>query len=355
VALANDIDIQLAESRMWLLRKDPTKALDVVKVLRQQQPENPSVIQAYYAALGEAKDFRTLLADSDATLKVRPDIWWLYQYRAIARKRGNSDRTGALNELKAGLAVATKNNDAGAITALIRTMGAEVGPDEARKALAPLAEKEVQWQILMVSLLQDAGQMKEALELDEKILATPNLPARNEEQALKLAGILYLAQTPPDFAKAVAVYRKLLELLPNDSMAMNNLASLLVEEGTSTYNPQQAVEYAQKVYDMSVRQGVKEELPLIMDTLAWAMIQSGRLDEGISLLRSAMEKKPFVDGHYHLGRAYMKKQPPDLLEAQRALDSAWQLIQDAEREGRYPDPTMRGKVEKARAELRQKR
>jgi len=103
---------------------------------------------------------------------------------------------------------------------------------------------------------------------------------------------------------------------------------------------------------MAVSRGRKDELPLVMDTYAWALIECNRIDEGISLLRTAMEKKPFVDGHYHLGRAYMKKQPADLLEAQRSLDQAWQMIQDAERESRYPDPIMKGKVERARLEVK---
>src|SRR4030095_225565 len=99
----------------------------------------------------------------------------------------------------------------------------------------------------------------------------------------KLAGILYLAKQPqPDIPKAVGIYRELLRLLPHHTMAMTNVAVLLVEENTPTYNPSEAVTYAQKVYDQALRQGAQNELPLIMDTLAWGLIKSGRTDEGIS-------------------------------------------------------------------------
>lgn len=355
VTLANDSDLTLAEARMWTLRKDPGKALDLIKGLRQQQPDNVAVAQAYLAALLEAKNYRDLLSESDALIKSKPDLWWAYQLRGTARRLGQNDRAAALNELKTGLAVATKQNDPNAINSLIHAMAVEVSPDEAKKALAPLAEKDPFWQVIQASIMYDAGDAPGALAVTEKILASPNLPQRTQEQALKLAGIIYLAQNPPNIAKAVGVYRELLKMYPNDVAAMNNLASLLVEEKTPTYSPSEALMYSQKVYDMSIKQGVdKSDLAYIMDTHAWALIMNGRIDEGISLLRSAMEKKSFVDGHYHLGRAYMMKQPPDLLEAQRALDQAWQMIQDAERDGRFPNAILKARVEEARNELKQK-
>jgi tetratricopeptide (TPR) repeat protein len=355
VTLANDIDLTLAEARMWTLRKDPAKALDLIKGVRQQQPDNAAIAQAYLAALLEAKDYRGLLADSDALIKSKPDLWWAYQLRGIAKRLGQGDRPGALAELKTGMAVAIKQNDPNAINSLVHTMAVEVSPDEAKKALAPLAEKDAYWQVVQASIMYDAGDAPGALALTEKVLASPNLPARTQEQALKLAGIMYLAQTPPNVPKAVGIYRELLKMYPNDVAAMNNLASLLVEEKTPTYSPSESLMYSQKVYEMSIKQGVdKADMAYIMDTHAWALIMNGRLDEGISLLRSAMEKKSFVDGHYHLGRAYMLKQPPDLLEAQRALDQAWQMIQDQERDGRFPNPILKARVEEARNELKQK-
>src|SRR5262249_38984727 len=155
----------------------------------------------------------------------------------IAKRLGQGDRAGALNELKTGLAVAIKQNDPNAINSLVHTMAVEVSPDEAKKALAPLAEKDAFWQVIQASILYDGGDAPGALGVTEKVLASPNLPARTQEQALKLAGLIYLAQSPPNIPKAVGVYRELLKMYPNDVAAMNNLASLLVEEKTPTFSP----------------------------------------------------------------------------------------------------------------------
>jgi len=77
------------------------------------------------------------------------------------------------------------------------------------------------------------------------------------------------------------------------------------------------------------------------------LINSGKPDEGISLLREALAKKEFAEGYYHLGMGYMKQQKPALLEAERALMDAQNKQRDDQRSGGQIDPELKSRIEAA--------
>jgi tetratricopeptide (TPR) repeat protein len=86
-------------------------------------------------------------------------------------------------------------------------------------------------------------------------------------------------------------------------------------------------------------------MPLVLDTHGWVLTLCGRVDEGISYLRQALEKEQFVDGYYHLGEAYLLKQYPE--EAQKQLASAQEMIDKADKTNNPVDSSLKRRVAQA--------
>lgn len=126
-----------------------------------------------------------------------------------------------------------------------------------------------------------------------------------------LLGALYKSKR--DWTKAQDAYQKALGLKPNDPLASNNLANVLLESGG---NLDEAMSLAQ-----TARRGLPES-PNAADTLGWVYYQKGVYRPAIDMLKEALklgEKKKAPDDpniHYHLGMAYAKTDQPALARAQ---------------------------------------
>jgi tetratricopeptide (TPR) repeat protein len=95
-----------------------------------------------------------------------------------------------------------------------------------------------------------------------------------------------------------------------------------------------------------MQQGNRRD-PLVLDTHGWLLTLSGRLDEGIDVLRRANELRQIPDAHYHLGEAYLKKQLPDA--AIQELDMAMAILTRWIQEHQQVDPTLKPKIEAAQS------
>lgn len=145
-----------------------------------------------------------------------------------------------------------------------------------------------------------------------------------------LAGELYEAKQNWDQAKAM--YQQALSLSPDDPLASNNLAYVLLQQGG---NVDVAMGMAQ-----TARRGMPNS-PNAADTLGWAYYHKGIYQSAISQFQEALrlnEKAGAPDDpvlHYHLGLAYQKanqlslarqqlekalKLKPDNTDARKALD-----------------------------------
>jgi Flp pilus assembly protein TadD len=112
-----------------------------------------------------------------------------------------------------------------------------------------------------------------------------------------------------DTDRAIAAYRDILALRPQDPLASNNLANLLIDQRGDRASLEQAVELARGFQDA--------RNPALADTLGWAYVKLGRVDEGIPLLRRAVEAAPEAPAiHYHLGVAFNEKGDRDQARAQ---------------------------------------
>ena len=112
-----------------------------------------------------------------------------------------------------------------------------------------------------------------------------------------------------DLSKAQSSYEKALQVKPDDPLASNNLAYILLE---TNRNPDLALRLAQ-----TARRG-KPELSNVADTLGWAFYQKGIYESAISMFQEAIKlgakyKEPeSATYHYHLGLAYAHAAQPTL-------------------------------------------
>jgi tetratricopeptide (TPR) repeat protein len=116
-----------------------------------------------------------------------------------------------------------------------------------------------------------------------------------------LSGELYEAKK--DWDQAKAMYQQVLSISPDQPLAANNLASVMLDHGG---NVDVAMGLAQ-----TARRGMPDS-PNAADTLGWAFYQKGVYQSAISQLQEALrlgEKRGDPDDadiHYHLGLAYQK-------------------------------------------------
>ena len=133
-----------------------------------------------------------------------------------------------------------------------------------------------------------------------------------------LLGELYDAEH--DTAHAKQAYQKALEIDPNNPLACNNLAYLLLENGGDV---EEAVSLAQ-----TARRGTPDSSNAA-DTLGWAFYQKGLYQQSVDLFQEALRlaqknhapENPTV--HFHLGLAYEKQQQPE--QAKKELERVLQI------------------------------
>jgi Tfp pilus assembly protein PilF len=102
-------------------------------------------------------------------------------------------------------------------------------------------------------------------------------------------------------AEAVAVYQDVLTRRPNDLLAANNFASLVLEDPGADAPAKSKALRAAAVLENS-------ENPFFLDTLGWAKYHNADLDGAIAALEKAVAVAPnFAEARYHLGAALLAK------------------------------------------------
>lgn len=115
-------------------------------------------------------------------------------------------------------------------------------------------------------------------------------------------------QRSGDRARAIAEYESAVKAKADDAIALNNLAWLYHEVSDA-----RALATAQRAHQLAPR------VPAIADTLGVILVATGRVDEGIAVLREAAKGAPgFADIQFHLAEALARK--GSKAEAQQVLD-----------------------------------
>lgn len=118
----------------------------------------------------------------------------------------------------------------------------------------------------------------------------------NDPNGLQILATLVDAKG--DQTKAKQLYQKTLQLNPDDFVAANNLAYLMIETGD---NPDVALTLAQTA------RRLRPDNPETADTLAWAYFSKGNYSQARDLLEDALKQQPNdASMHYHLGMTYAK-------------------------------------------------
>lgn len=219
--------------------------------------------------------------------------------------------------------------DGQAISGLTQLLLAQKEPTEAAARVRHQIEKEPddanlylllgQVELVQKDYKAAAASLSKALELDPKNIndmlalaaAQNSLGSASEaitlyDQAIQQAPrdvrayilLAALEESQGQWQGAQQHYQKVLEVQPDNPVAANNLAYLLLQHSG---NADLALSLAQ-----TARRGLPDK-PNTADTLAWAYIQKGVYPLAIDLLESAVKVEPANSTyHYHLGLAYQK-------------------------------------------------
>ncbi len=102
-----------------------------------------------------------------------------------------------------------------------------------------------------------------------------------------------------NYEKALGIYETINKKYPTIEIATNNLVSLLLDHFNTKENVERAVVLA-KGFEHS-------DQPYFVDSYAWSLINAGKNEEALKLLRDIVKKAPNVPVfRYHLGTAYHK-------------------------------------------------
>lgn len=122
------------------------------------------------------------------------------------------------------------------------------------------------------------------------------------------------------YSMAVEQYQYLLSKNPKNPATLNNLAWLYGQ-----LKDPRAVGYAEQANKLAPGN------PNVLDTLGWALVEQGKVNQGLEHLRSALVKAPDVpDIRYHLAVALFKSGDKVMArrELEHALDSGHSFVQE---------------------------
>jgi Tfp pilus assembly protein PilF len=144
------------------------------------------------------------------------------------------------------------------------------------------------------------------------------------------------------------MYRRIIKRSPGDVDALNNLACILVEPGSPeepnpAFSPREALDDSEKAYNLMMHAGQDE--PLVKDTYGWALIANNLNEQGLNMVRDALGKYDFAEGHYHLAEGLLKSQPPSREDAASELTKAMKLLDQDERDGKPVDDVLKAQVQ----------
>ena len=121
---------------------------------------------------------------------------------------------------------------------------------------------------------------------------------KNIPGSLKLAiAQARLYEVEKNYDNAIEVYKGIVDLYPDNVIAVNNLASLLSDHRSDEASLKQARELADKL--------AVTDKPVLLDTVGWVYYKTGDYQAAIDVLKNVVDKIPDANVfNYHLGMAY---------------------------------------------------
>jgi putative PEP-CTERM system TPR-repeat lipoprotein len=304
-------------------QRDGKGALDAARAANTAIPNNPQILDALGGAQIAAGESNQALETFTRAVKQQPENAHPL-FRLAAAQASAKDYDGAIGSLKKGIAL-----QPGVATAWIALVGVymvagkvDAGIADARKMQKDLPTRAAGW-VIEGHLLLSQKKGDEAVKAFREGLAREPVPAiavtvysalftvGKKDQAVAFAQrwqkehprdpTLPLLQgqralVAKDYATAVRELKAVLELDPDNVVALNNVAWALNEMGDA-----KAIEYAERAANAA------PYAPSVMDTQGWILVGQGKIDRGLELLRTASNYSPQdAEIRLHLAKALLK-------------------------------------------------
>jgi tetratricopeptide (TPR) repeat protein len=341
--MAADADIFHNEALMWLARKDLAKAGENVRRAVELKPESSKHQATLLRVMLEQRQASQVVARADQFLAKNPESRDVWRMRAMANVQLNKADI-ALADLTRAFEISLKSDSEQQVGEVVNEVIGLIGPKRAIEYFRPKADGNDAVRILLAQLLSREGQEDETIEIAEGLVKrldqlTPNVRVAT----LRFLGTFYLtSKNKLNPSRARELYGQLLQLTPDDYTALNNMAyALLLPDSGGT--PSEAIKHSQAAVNEMRKLGIND--PLILDTHGWALIQNGRIDEGINTIREALNRQEFPDGWYHIAEGYLKEQK--FADAEQALRKAMDIIDQMQRDKLEVDPNLVRRIDAA--------
>ncbi len=345
---AQDPDWFALESRMWLARGEADRAVAAMRQAVELSNSDAEMVRMYLEVLLQTQRYTDALQVTDTLLSKNKPIWWICNIRGMAKNR-QGEKDAALAEFDRALRLASEMADDVASMQTVEVMAKELGPATAVGRILPRTQSSNEWRVVAANLYHLIPDDANATRMIERVLADlETLQPGNRIATLRLAGEIYLRAKPQSQPeKAIKVYQQLLQSVPDDYAALNNLACVLAE-GVTPPRLAEALVYSQRAYDGMSKSGAVE--PLILDTHGWILVLSGQVQQGVLLLRDAADRMAVPEIRYHLSEAYLRLDRP--VDAQREITTARELVDRAKQDNRGVDPALLGKLDNLQSRVR---
>jgi tetratricopeptide (TPR) repeat protein len=292
-------------------------AVQIYRELEKAYPKDPQIPMLLGTALLQQKDNAGARVEFDQALKLAPDYLPALE-QAVNLDLMEKQYAGAQQRVQQQIG---QNPKAAALQLLLASvMVARGDTNQAESALLKAIELQPDSQqayLMLAQLYTAANQNQKALaDLQAALAKNPK-----DASALMLMGMTYSAQK--DYGNARDAYEKLLILVPNNGVVLNNLAYLYAE---NLGQLDKGYQLARQARDLAPAD------PAIADTLGWILYRKGQFSSALSLLReSAAKLNAEPEVQFHLGMTcYMMG---DEANARTALQRALQI------NGNFPETT----------------
>ncbi len=306
-ALANDPDLWLTRAKLLAATGEADAAIDAARNGRKFANDSRSSRAFFFELLNVLGRYQDVIKDSEPLLaSAEPADLYLRVARGIA-EANLKNRENAAREFEQAYAMAAETGNESSVSLVANAIAVHLGADEALKRIEPRAATDRRWKLFAAELHRNKRDFPQAMTLFEQVIADPAATPNELASAYRSLGTLCLMIDPPQNRRAVELFTKLIEIVPTDLMALNNLAYALTLPGGGG-TPEQALAISQQAYELMQRQGAADAY--ILDTHGWNLVQAGRVEEGIVILQNALGIQKLPESHYHLGEAYLRVNRP---------------------------------------------
>lgn len=286
-----DYDLQIFALRVAATKNDPKELESILDDMKKTNPDKSEVYikrAQFYAAI---KNSSQSLAELNMSLeKSLTPIEVVKSLQLISAHYLSQNQASKAIDFMMGR-IDKNQEDILSMYALANIYVATKDLEKARKYYNSVIQINKKWPdpyMSLSSLSVAEGDLNQAIAtLKEGVAASGG----DVKLQLNLANYL---QRNDQIGESKKIYENILKISPANKLALNNLATILLDNSEEDGAVERALFYASK---LNVSQN-----PAFKDTLAWAYAKSGKYQESIDLLQATADKFPKAAVYqYHLG------------------------------------------------------